>query len=220
MSKTRSKQGVEEKWGDRCNVSKTIVKQGFSGSLGYCANGPMTIGDSDFAGGMTTYAQKWKTAGIHKRKSAGGLHAEKKHQDCGAPPPQGEYWSGLNQPILSTKYKVKGETTSMLRKDHRNKHHTCQEDQVPQAYWYTHEGKFKLPAELLPPDKHRNNMCPSGLAVHHPAYETLQKYATGGCPIKTGRNCTKEEIRAEVMRCPHESALAGESIAHFAAEAK
>ena len=108
----------------------------------------------------------------------------------------------------------------MLRKDHRNKHHTCQEDQVPQAYWYTHEGKFKLPAELPPPDKHLNDIFPSGLAVHHPAYEKLQKYATGGCPVKTGQNWTKEEIHAAAMRGPHESDLVGEAIAHFTAEAK
>ena len=89
------------------------------------------------------------------------------------------------------KKNVTGATTNMLRKENRNKCHTYQEDQGPHVYWYTHEGKFKLPAELPPPGKHRNKMGPSGLAVHHPAYETLQKYATGGYPIKTGRNWTK-----------------------------
>ena len=119
MSKTMSKQGVEEKWGDRSNVSKTIMKQGIEGSLGYCANGTMTIGKSYFEGGMTTYAQKWKTAEIYKRKSEGGLNAENKHHDCGAPPPQVECWSGLNPPILSKNNKVTGATTNMLRKENR-----------------------------------------------------------------------------------------------------
>ena len=77
-----------------------------------------------------------------------------------------------------------------------------------------------MPAELPPPCKHRNNMCPSVLAVHHPASETLQKYATEGCPVNNGQNWTKEETHAEVMRGPHESALAEKAIAHFAAEAK
>ena len=77
-----------------------------------------------------------------------------------------------------------------------------------------------MPAELPPPGKHRNNMCPSGLAVRQPAYETLKRYATEGCPVKTGRNWTKEDINAAVMRGPHESALSEEAIAHFAAEAK
>ena len=54
MSKTRPKQVSEEKWGDRYNVSKTIVKQGTEGSLGYCTNGPMTNGKSDFERGITT----------------------------------------------------------------------------------------------------------------------------------------------------------------------
>ena len=71
-----------------------------------------------------------------------------------------------------------GATTNMLRKENRKKRHTCQEEQGPQSYWSAHEGKFNLPAELPPPGKHQNSMCPSGLAVHHPAYETLKRYAT------------------------------------------
>ena len=43
MSKTRSKQGIEDKWGDQSNVSKTIVKQGIEGSFVYCANGPIGV---------------------------------------------------------------------------------------------------------------------------------------------------------------------------------
>ena len=119
MSKTRLKQGIEKKWGDCSNVSKTVVKQGIEVDLGYCANGPMNIGKSDLKGGMNTYAQKLNTAEICKRRSAGVLHAEKKHQDCGAPPPQGECWSGLNPPTLSTDNKVTGATTNILRKENR-----------------------------------------------------------------------------------------------------
>ena len=43
MSKTRLKQGSEDKWRDFSNMSKTIEKQGIEGSLGYCANGPMEV---------------------------------------------------------------------------------------------------------------------------------------------------------------------------------
>ena len=103
----------------------------------------------------------------------------------------------------------------MSRKENWNKHHNFQEEQVPQAYWSTNEGKFKLPAELPPPGKHQNNMCPSGLEVHHPDYETLKQYATGEWTVKTDQNWTKEEIHAAVMRSPHDSALAEEAIAHF-----
>ena len=96
----------------------------------------------------------------------------------------------------------------MLRKENRKKSHTCQEEQGPQAYWSTHEGKFRLPSELPTPGKNLNNMCPSGFSVHHPAYETFKRYATGRCPVKTGLNWTKEEIHTAVMRGKHESALA------------
>ena len=43
MFKTRPKQDIVEKWGDLYNMSKTIVKKGVEGSLGYCANGPIGI---------------------------------------------------------------------------------------------------------------------------------------------------------------------------------
>ena len=87
----------------------------------------MTIGKSDFEVGMTNYAQKWKTSEIYQRKSAGGMHAEKNHQDCGTPPPRIGCWSDLYPPILSTNNKVTGATTNMLRKYNQNKRPTCQE---------------------------------------------------------------------------------------------
>ena len=77
-----------------------------------------------------------------------------------------------------------------------------------------------MPAELPPSGKHQSNMCPSGLAVHHPDYETFKRYTTGGCPVKTSQNCIKKEMHAKVMRGSHESDLAEEAITHFAAEAK
>ena len=43
MSKIRLKQGSEGKWGNRFNVSNTIVKQSIEISLGYCANGQMGV---------------------------------------------------------------------------------------------------------------------------------------------------------------------------------
>ena len=100
------------------------MKEGIEGSLGYCANGPVTIGKSYFEIGMTTYAQKWKTAEIFKLHSAGGLHAKNKHYYFGFPPPQGKCWSGLNPAVLSTNNKVTVATTNLLHKENRNKRHT------------------------------------------------------------------------------------------------
>ena len=74
---TRLKLGIKEKGGDCSNVSKTIIKQGLERFLGYGANLPMTIGKSDFEGGVATCAQQCKRAYINKRKPAGRLHAEK-----------------------------------------------------------------------------------------------------------------------------------------------
>lgn len=49
-------------------------------------------------------------------------------------------------------------------------------------------------------------MCPSNLALHHPAANTLLQYATGGCPTNTGQNRTKEQIQEAIDRGPHASA--------------
>ena len=60
--------------GGRSNPYKTIVEQGLEVGLGYYANVPMTIGKSQFEGGVATCAHKWKTADIYQRKPAGRLH--------------------------------------------------------------------------------------------------------------------------------------------------
>ena len=91
---------------------------------------------------MATCAQQWKTADIRKRKPAGRLHAENKQQDCGAPPPPGKCWRGLNTPILSAYNKVMGATTDMLSKENRKKRHSRQEEQGPQSHWSTHKENF------------------------------------------------------------------------------
>ena len=120
------------------------------------------------------------------------MHADKDMQDCGAPPLLDGDWSGLNPPVLLSDKKVMGATTNVLLRGNRKNHHSRQEEQGPQSYWSTHEGKFVLPNKLPPPGKHRNKMCPSGLAVHNPVYETLLEYATGGCLVKADRNWTKD----------------------------
>ena len=113
----------------------TIMKQGLEGCLVYHANAPITIGNKDYEeGGVATWAQKWNTANIRKRKPEGRLHAEKKQQDCGAPPPPGECWSGPNPPMLSTYNKMTGATTNVLREKNLKKSHSRQEDQGPQSY--------------------------------------------------------------------------------------
>ena len=65
---------------------------------------------------------------------------------------------------------------------------------------------------------HRGEMCPSGLALFHPAADLLKEWATYGCPTKTGTPWTQEQMQAAVDRGPHRSALTDGAIAHFRAE--
>ena len=76
---TMSKQGIEEKLGDRSNVFKNIKNQDTERTLGHGANGEMTFGESSFKKGMTIFAQKWKIAKTYKRKSAGGCKQRRKN---------------------------------------------------------------------------------------------------------------------------------------------
>jgi len=61
-------------------------------------------------------------------------------------------------------------------------------------------------------------MCPSGLALLHPAADLLKEWATYGCPTNTGMPWTQEQMQAAVDRGPHRSALTDAAIAHFRAE--
>jgi hypothetical protein len=63
-------------------------------------------------------------------------------------------------------------------------------------------------------------MCPSNLALHHPAAEKLLQYATGGCPANTGRPWSKEEMQVAIDRGPHVSALFPEAIKQLQVEVK
>jgi hypothetical protein len=62
-------------------------------------------------------------------------------------------------------------------------------------------------------------MCPTGLALEHPAASTLQEYATYGCPVKTRKEWTKAEMWEAVERGPHVSALSVDALEHFKEEA-
>jgi hypothetical protein len=63
-------------------------------------------------------------------------------------------------------------------------------------------------------------MCPTGLAMLHPAADTLMDWATFGCPTKTGQPWTQADIEEAIARGPHQSALTLEAIKHFAQEIK
>ena len=102
---------------------------------------------------------------------------------------------------------VTGRSKEWHRLENKRKRIEKQGRQEPVDYWRNHRGLFKVPTPKSGPTKHRNNMCPSGLALHHPADDLLLQYATKGCPTKTGKNWSKEEMTAAVECGPHSSAL-------------
>ncbi len=87
------------------------------------------------------------------------------------------------------------------------------------TYWTMHKGEVQLAAETTKRPKYRNSMCPTGLALMHPAAPTLQEYATYGYPAKMGKPWTTVEIWEAVERGPHVSALLVEALKHFKEEA-
>lgn len=119
--------------------------------------------------------------------------------------------AGLLPPTIDNA-PVTGAQTDHLRKI--NKAARLQKQQTGRdksGWWSQYLGKFSLPDDLPPPTVHRNQMCPSGLAMHHPAATTLLQYATGGCPTNTGDPWTKEQMQAAIDRGPHISALVPEA---------
>jgi hypothetical protein len=93
-----------------------------------------------------------------------------------------------------------------------------QEEAAETSFWATHAGEFEVPAKKKVLEEWRNMMCPTNLALDHPAAEELLKYATGGCPTNTGQPWTKEMITAAVERGPHVSALEPAAIQQLKAE--
>jgi hypothetical protein len=75
--------------------------------------------------------------------------------------------------------------------------------QSPRTQWTMYQGEFNLPSPLTPLASHWREMCPSNLALHHPAAEFLKKWATYGCPTGTGKPWTKAEMQEAVDQGPH-----------------
>ena len=90
------------------------------------------------------------------------------------------------------------------------------------SQWMEHMGQVAYDLTPLPRTRppHWNFMCPTGPALNHPAATLLREWATLGCPTRTGRNWTKEEIWAAVERGPHQSATSPEALTHFTEEIK
>ena len=131
-------------------------------------------------------------------------------------------WAGLKPPHLETTGDVvRGDSKHQMRKENKIRRRLLKLGQTDTPQWTAHTGTT-IPIDPTERDwpPYRNAMCPSGCAVTHPAAPILTEWATFGCPTRTGRPWTKEEMWEAVARGPHQSALSPDALAHFAAEAE
>ena len=131
----------------------------------------------------------------------------------------GENLSGLKPPTLdSTGGDVTGADTPQHRIENKRRRRAQLASQPLRTKWTRYQGEYELPDPLPELANHRGEMCPLGLALHHPAAPLLKEWATYGCPTNTGRPWKREEMQEAIDRGPHRSALSEEAIAHFKAE--
>ena len=108
-----------------------------------------------------------------------------------------------------------GQTTKKLRIENKRNRRQRQRHQPLPEWWTTYKGTQDLPNTRNPPETYRNQMCPRGLALHHPAAATLLEFATQGCPVNTGKQWTAQQMQAAITRGPHVSALIPEAMAQL-----
>ncbi len=127
---------------------------------------------------------------------------------------------GLRPPsLIASGEPVTGRNKNDLRKQNKAQRTQALLQQPEHSnYWTELRGDFFIPDDLPPATEHRNKMCPSGLALSHPAGETLQSWAKLGCPTMTGTPWTREQMQCAIDRGPHASALMTEALKHFADE--
>ena len=113
---------------------------------------------------------------------------------------------------------VTGAQTKLLRKQNKQFRNERLRVQSFDEVWKRQQGQFRIPTPKQSPERYVGSMCPKNLALEHPAAATLLKYATGGCPTKTGKNWSKEMIVEAVHRGPHVSATTPEAIEYFKSE--
>jgi hypothetical protein len=83
---------------------------------------------------------------------------------------------GLALPTLQTTGEpIKGMDRGQHRKENKHKQRIHQAMQPLSTYWTIHKGEVQLMAETTKRPKYRNSICPTGLALVHPAAPTLQE---------------------------------------------
>ena len=100
-----------------------------------------------------------------------------------------------------------------IRKDNKQKRIKLQERQ-PETLLKRSTVKEQDKAEQQKQTRpaYRGHMCPANTALLHPAANQLMKYATEGCPARTGADWTLEQLEEAVRRAPHSTSLVPEAI--------
>ena len=93
----------------------------------------------------------------------------------------------VKAPVMNDNNTVTGANKERHRIENKRRRQEKQATQEQQDYWSNHKGRFSIPTPKQAPSKHKGGMCPSGLALNHPAADLLLQYAMEGCPTKTGR---------------------------------
>jgi len=187
---------------------------------------PDTVVDSKVQPGDGTFSRPsgwiWAEDGKHSHQIGGGALAPA-DVATGTPlshtPEGADEMPGLKHAVaLNSGARVSGPSKKVLRKENKQRRIQKQVKQPRQSYWTEHCGQFSLPMPEKAPMTWRGDMCPSGLALHHPAAGALLQYATRGCPVMPGRDWTFEEIEEAVLRGPHVSAMEPDAIEQLAEE--
>ena len=112
----------------------------------------------------------------------------------------GDCTDRLSQPRLISGAPVTGSKADKrrLKKENKVRRIEGQLVQDPPTWWTKHDGSFTAKVDRKPAAEHRGGMCPSNLALHHPAGALLEEYATEGCPADTGLDWSAKEVAAAV----------------------
>ena len=124
--------------------------------------------------------------------------------------------TSLQPPCLTAGTSAMGYTPPQLRLE--NKRQRKQRHQSDLRVWKCHWGLARLPVRSTSQPHHCNSMCPTGVALLHPAAPLLLEYATKGCPVDTRTPWTKQQVVAAIRCGPHVSALAPDAMLQFDAE--
>jgi hypothetical protein len=126
---------------------------------------------------------------------------------------------GLHPPVLAaTGTLVMGSETDKLWLQNRWQHHALQDTQLPTLMLTRYLGLAILPPTQARPNTYRNKMCPAGIATMHPTGDLPAEWSQLGCPTKTGKPWSKQEMWEVVARGPHQSSLSPKALAHCTEE--